>query len=161
SGTGFVSAWFSVAGLGLGLALPTALDAALEALTAERSGSGSALMTAMRQVGATIGVAVLGTVLNSVYQSKLTLTGLPHAAADAAHASVAGGLAVAGATGSAQLLVSVRDAYSSGLDIMLWICAAIALAGAALATLFLPRQAEAQAKSAGAEASALGASITG
>ncbi len=34
-------------------------------------------MTAMRQVGATIGVAVLGTVLNSVYASKLGLTGLP------------------------------------------------------------------------------------
>ncbi len=77
SGTGFVSAWFAAVGVGLGIALPTAMNAALGALTAERSGSGSALMTAMRQVGAAIGVAVLGTVLNSVYQGHLTLTGLP------------------------------------------------------------------------------------
>jgi hypothetical protein len=136
------------------------MNAALGALTAERSGSGSALMTAMRQVGATIGVAVLGTVLNSVYQSRLTLTGLPHAAADAAHASVAGGLAVARATGSAQLLANVRGAYAGGLDVMLWVCAAIALAAAALAAVFLPRQAEARTETAEPAAGAVDAGMT-
>ena len=144
SGTGFVSAWFAAAGLGLGLALPTALNAALGALTAERSGSGSALITAMRQVGATIGVAALGTVLNSVYQNRLDLGGLPRAAAHAAHASVAGGLGVARATGSAALLGAVRDAYTSGLDVMLWVCAGIAVAAALLAAAFLPRQEQPQ-----------------
>jgi MFS transporter, DHA2 family, multidrug resistance protein len=155
TGTGFVSAWFAVTGLGLGLAMPTAMNAALGALTAERSGSGSALMTAMRQVGATIGVAVLGTVLNSVYQGRLDLTGLPHAAAGAAHASVAGGLAVAKATGSASLLADVRNAYAGGLDVMLWVCTAIALAAALLAARFLPRQADARAEApAGSEPAA-------
>jgi EmrB/QacA subfamily drug resistance transporter len=149
SGTGFVAAWFAVAGLGLGLALPTAMNAALGALSAERSGSGSALMTAMRQVGATIGVAVLGTVLNSVYQGRLDLTGLPPAAAGAAHASVSGGLAVARETSSAVLLAGVRHAYASGLDVMLWVCAAIALAAALLAAAFLPRPSGPAAVSAG------------
>jgi DHA2 family multidrug resistance protein-like MFS transporter len=142
SGTGFVSAWFAVAGLGLGLALPTAMNAALGALTVERSGSGAALMTAMRQVGATIGVAVLGTVLNSVYQNHLTGRGLSAAAARAAHGSVAGGLAVAHATRSLSLLTEVRDAFAGGLDAMLWVCAGIALVAALLAVLFLPRQEE-------------------
>ena len=141
SGTGFVSAWFATAGVGLGIALPTAMNAALGALTPERSGSGSALMTALRQVGAAIGVAVLGTVLNSVYRGHLSLTGLPRAAASAAHASVAGGLQVAHRLGSLSLLAQVRAAYASGLDVMLWVCAAIALAAALLALLFLPRQA--------------------
>ena len=71
SGTGFVSAWFAVDRL---RAWPGDADDAqcrAQRADAERSGSGSALMTAMRQVGATIGVAVLGTVLNSVYRSKL------------------------------------------------------------------------------------------
>jgi DHA2 family multidrug resistance protein-like MFS transporter len=140
SGTGFVSAWFAAVGVGLGIALPTAMNAALGALTPERSGSGSALMTAMRQVGAAIGVAVLGTVLNSVYQGHLNLTGLPRAAASAAHASVAGGLQVAHQLGSLSLLAQVRAAYASGLDVMLWVCAAIALTAALLALLFLPRQ---------------------
>ncbi|MGH7666419.1 MAG: MFS transporter [Candidatus Dormibacteria bacterium] len=140
SGTGFVSAWFAAVGVGLGIALPTAMNAALGALTPERSGSGSALMTALRQVGAAIGVAVLGTVLNTVYQGHLTLTGLPRAAASAARASVAGGLQVARDLGSLSLLTQVRAAYASGLDVMLWVCAAIALAAALLALLFLPRQ---------------------
>jgi DHA2 family multidrug resistance protein-like MFS transporter len=142
SGTGFVSAWFAATGLGLGLALPTAMNAALGALTVERSGSGAALMTAMRQVGATIGVAVLGTVLNSVYQNHLASRGLSAAAARAAHGSVAGGLAVAHATGSLTLLAEVRDAFTGGLDAMLWVCAGIAVVAALLAAAFLPRQEE-------------------
>jgi hypothetical protein len=141
SGTAYVSGWIAATGLGLGLALPTATNAALGALTAERSGSGSALMSAMRQVGATIGVAVLGTVLNTVYQGRLHLPGLPAAAVHAARSSVAGGLAVAHASGSAGLLHDVRGAYAGGLDVMLWVCAGIAVAAALLALLFLPRQA--------------------
>src|SRR2546429_6166423 len=65
SGTGFAAAWFAVFGLGLGLAMPQTMNAALGALSTETSGSGSALISALRQVGATIGVAVLGTVLAS------------------------------------------------------------------------------------------------
>ena len=141
SGTAYVSGWIAATGLGLGLALPTAMNAALGVLTAERSGSGSALMSAMRQVGATIGVAVLGTVLNTVYQGRLHLPGLPAAAVHAARSSVAGGLAVAHAAGSAALLHDVRSAYAGGLDVMLWVCASIAVAAALLALLFLPRKA--------------------
>src|ERR1700722_10031934 len=140
SGSGFISAWFAVTGFGLGLALPTMLNAALSALTPERSGSGSALMTAMRQVGATIGVAVLGTVLNSVYRSKLATTGLaPHVAATA-RSSVGTGVQVAMKAHSPQLLTSVHLAFASGVDMMLWVCAAISIAPAVLAALFLPRQ---------------------
>jgi MFS transporter, DHA2 family, multidrug resistance protein len=140
SGTGFMAAWFAVTGFGLGLAMPTMLNAALSALTPERSGSGSALMTAMRQVGATIGVAVLGTVLSSVYRSKLGLAGVPSAAATAARSSVGTGVAVAGKLHSPQLLGAVHSAYASGVDVMLWVSAGIAIAAAVLAALFLPRQ---------------------
>src|SRR6266571_9045679 len=116
SGTGFGAAWFAVTGLGLGIAMPTALNAALGALSPERSGSGSALITALRQVGATIGVAMLGTVLNSVYRSGLSVTGLRPAAAAAARSSVAGGVAVAHAAKSASLLQAVGIAYVHGMD---------------------------------------------
>ena len=142
SGTGFTAAWFATFGLGLGLAMPQTMNAALSALSAERSGSGSALISAMRQVGATIGVAVLGTVLASVYRSHLVVTGLPAAAAAAAKSSVVAGVAVAHALGSAALLDSARYAFVQGLDAMLWVCGGIALASAILALLFLPRRAE-------------------
>ena len=142
SGTGFTAAWFATFGLGLGLAMPQTMNAALSALSAERSGSGSALISAMRQVGATIGVAVLGTVLDSVYRSHLVVTGLPAAAAAAAKSGVVAGVAVAHALGSAALLDSARYAFVQGLDTMLWVCGGIALASAILALLFLPRRAD-------------------
>jgi DHA2 family multidrug resistance protein-like MFS transporter len=141
TGTGFTAAWFAVAGLGLGLAMPAAMNAALGALSAERSGSGSALITALRQVGATIGVAVLGTILNNVYQSHLTSTGLPPAVAGAAKSSVAAGVTVAHTIHSAALLATVRSSFVHGLDIMLWVCGGIALVSAILAVIFLPRRA--------------------
>ncbi len=116
SGTGFAASWFAVFGLGLGLAMPQTMNAALSALSAERSGSGSALISALRQVGATIGVAVLGTVLSSVYRGHLAVTGLPAAAAAAAKSSVVAGVGVAHALRSAALLDSVRSAFVQGMD---------------------------------------------
>ena len=145
SGTGFGAAWFAVAGAGLGLAMPSAMNAALGALSAERSGAGSALITAFRQVGAALGAAILGTVLSSAYQSQLDLPGLPAAAASAVRSGISGGVAVAHDLGSAALLSSVSAAFVHGLDVMLWCCAAIALAAALLALAFLPRQAGAAA----------------
>jgi DHA2 family multidrug resistance protein-like MFS transporter len=142
SGTGFAAAWFAVFGLGLGLAMPQAMNAAIGALSAERSGAGSALISALRQVGATIGVAILGTVLSSVYSSHLAVNGLPAAAADAVKSSVAAGIGVAHQLNSAALLDSVRHAFVSGMDTMLWVCAGIALVSAILGAIFLPRRAE-------------------
>ncbi|HEX3920896.1 MAG TPA: MFS transporter [Streptosporangiaceae bacterium] len=138
SGTGFGVAWFAVAGAGLGLAMPAAMNAALGALTAERSGAGSALITALRQVGAALGAAILGTVLSSAYQARVSLAGLPTAAAGAVRSGVTGGVDVARSLHSAPLLGSVDTAFVHGLDVMLWCCAGIAVAAAALALAFMP-----------------------
>jgi MFS transporter, DHA2 family, multidrug resistance protein len=133
--------------------MPSAMNAALGALSAERSGAGSALITAFRQVGAALGAAILGTVLSSAYQSQLDVGGLPAAAASAVKSGVSGGVAVARDLGSTLLLQDVETAFVHGLDVMLWCCAAIALAAALLALAFLPRQAGAP----GEEAPAAGA----
>jgi len=141
TGYGYTAAWVVLFGVGLGFALPAAMDAAMSALTPERSGVGSALVMAMRQVGGTIGVAVLGTVINAAYRSRLDLTGLPAQAADAARRGVTGGVAVAERLGSAPLLGSVRAAFVHGMDAMLLTCGAIAVLGMLIALAFLPRQA--------------------
>jgi DHA2 family methylenomycin A resistance protein-like MFS transporter len=54
-----------VLGIGTGLALPTMTAAAVSAVPARRTGMASAIHNASRQVGATLGVAVLGTVVLS------------------------------------------------------------------------------------------------
>ena len=140
SGSTATAVWFTAVGLGLGLALPAAMNAALGALTADRSGAGSALVSAMRQVGATIGVAVLGTVLGSVYRGHLDVSRLPAQAAGVARTSVTGGIAVASQSRLVLPLDGVRTAFTDALDTMLWVCAGIALAAAVLALAFLPRR---------------------
>jgi MFS transporter, DHA2 family, multidrug resistance protein len=157
--TAFIMTWFALAGLGLGLAMPTMLNAALSALTPERSGSGSALMSAMRQVGATIGVAVLGTVIANIYQSRLHLPGLPASVTAVARSSVAAGVGIAGHASpaiSAGLLGLVRAAYTDGIDVMLWICAGIAIVAAILAFRFIPANATGPAPDAAEAATGAG-----
>jgi hypothetical protein len=145
SSLGYSEAWVTIAGIGLGMALPSSMNIALGDLSAERSGSGSALISALRQVGGTIGVAVLGTLISNGYSSGLRLRGLPDAAASVARKSVTGGVAVAEKLGSAALLDNVRAAFVHGMDSMLWTCGGIALVAALLAVAFLPRASAARA----------------
>jgi MFS family permease len=135
---GFTAAWITVVGLGVGFAMPTALDAAIGALSAERSGVGSGLIQAVRQVGGAIGVAVLGTVLNTSYRGHLDVTGLPAQAAGAARESVSAGVEVARQLGSGSLLDLVRGAFVHGMDAMLWVCAGLATVGVLVALALLP-----------------------
>jgi MFS transporter, DHA2 family, multidrug resistance protein len=89
---------------------------------------------------------VLGTVIATVYQGKLHLPGLPASVAAIVRSSVAAGVSVAQrapAPQSSALLAAVHSSYSDGMDVMLWICAGIAIGSAILAALFIPRNAEA------------------
>jgi hypothetical protein len=137
----FVAAWLAVVGVGLGFALPATMNAALGAISADRSGVGSALIMALRFVGSTIGVAVLGTILSSGYRSRLDPTGVPETVADAAREGVTAGVAAANTLGSPTLLHAAHAAFVDALDVMLWASAAIAAIAAVLALAFLPRDA--------------------
>jgi hypothetical protein len=139
TGYGFAAFWITVLGAGLGLALPTAMDAAIGELSADRSGVGSAVITAVRTVGGTLGVAVLGSVLNSACRAHLPPPGSgPAAAADAIRSSVMAAVAAAAKLGSPPLLALVRAAFVHGMDTLLWVCGGITLAGMLLALVFLP-----------------------
>jgi hypothetical protein len=140
SGTGFTTVWLAVAGTGMGLAVATASSAALSVLSQEQGGIGSAVLQAVNKLGGPFGAAVLGSVQLTAYRAHLTLTGLPGPAADAARASVFGGVAVAGRAGSAGLLANVRSAFAHGLDMALVVSLGVAVAGLALALVFLPHR---------------------
>jgi EmrB/QacA subfamily drug resistance transporter len=140
SSDGFIAAWTALCGAGMGLALSTAASAALSELSAERSGVGSAVMQAVQKLGAPFGAAILGSALNSVYQSNLNVNGLPAQVADATKKSVFAGVTVAHKLGSASLLDSVRTAFVDGMDVALWVAAGVAGAGVVLALVFLPRR---------------------
>ena len=131
TGYGTIAIWYTIIGVGVGfgLALPTSMGAALSALSPERSGVGSAPIQALRQVGGTIGVAILGTVISNGYRSRLDLHGIPGVAANAVRDSAASGVSVARKLASTSLLDSVRIAFTHALDLMLAVGGGIAIAG--------------------------------
>jgi len=134
----FVATWTAVCGAGMGMALATAASAALSQLSAERSGVGSALMQTVQKIGVPFGVAILGSILNSVYQAHLHLSGLPAAASQVVKTSVFAGVALANQSGAASLLNMVLSAFVSGMDRMLLACLAVSLAGILITLAFLP-----------------------
>jgi EmrB/QacA subfamily drug resistance transporter len=136
----YIILWTGVIGLGLGFAMPSAADAALGALSPEKSGVGSALVTAIRQVGGTLGVAILGTILGTSYRNKLVLSGLPHQVAETIRGSVTAGVAVAHKLASPKLLHIISTAFVHSMDIMLWVCGGIAICAVILAFVFLPNK---------------------
>jgi Na+/melibiose symporter-like transporter len=136
SGTWWAVFWFIICGFGLGFSLPATMNAALGALSPERAGTGSGLIMACRQVGATIGVALLGNVLNSEYRDRVDVAHLPALAAQAVRKGVATGMAAARQLGDVALGHSVRSAFVTSLDVMLCVCAGIAVGAMALALVF-------------------------
>lgn len=141
TGYGFTATWIALVGVGMGLAMPVAMSAATDALTVERAGSGSAVVQALRQAGGTIGVAVLGTVLNAGYHS-----GLGAAATHPVSDSVSAGVEVAHRLGDPALLDTVRTAFVGGMTQTLWVCVAICVVSALVAVTLLPRRATAPAE---------------
>ncbi|HEY3873509.1 MAG TPA: MFS transporter [Actinocrinis sp.] len=142
SGEGYAALWFVLVGLGIGFVNPATTNTALGALSKDRAGMGSAVMMALRQVGGTIGVAVLGTILGSTYRSRLdssaVAAAMPAPVRAEAGQSVTAGVAIAEHSGSASLLGAVQDSFVHAMGGMLFVSAVIAAVGVILAVLFLP-----------------------
>jgi EmrB/QacA subfamily drug resistance transporter len=113
-------------GVGMALAMTPATAAITDALPREKQGVGSAMNDLARELGGALGIAVLGSVLQSVYRSNLDVGGLSGPAADQAKSS----LALAVRLGP-DVATSAEHAFVDGLHLALWIGAGVMLAAAA------------------------------
>ncbi len=126
-------------GLGMGLISTPATESILLVLPPARAGVGSAVNDATRELGGTLGVAVVGSVFSSVYASSLAdsdFGGLPGAALARAQDSV--GAAQALAASSPGLSTAVQDAFMAGLHTSSLVVGVLCLVGAIAAVLSLP-----------------------
>ncbi|GAA2140116.1 MFS transporter [Actinomadura napierensis] len=137
-GYALAAVWLSMAGLGFGLAVVPATSMVIGSLPEDGPGTGTSLLETIQQLGGVLGVAALGSVLNAGYLARLSLPGLPDAAADAARGSVTGANAVAERFHDQALLASAHGAFVHGMDLTLLVCAAAAVLAAGLALAFLP-----------------------
>ncbi|MFE9659107.1 DHA2 family efflux MFS transporter permease subunit [Streptomyces sp. NPDC005955] len=127
-----VAAALALLGCGSGLAMPAAIAALMGAVPEEQAGVGSALNDTIQQMGAALGVAILGSVVASGFRDRM-----PDTAPDAAGSSIADALAVAEGTGDAGLAAAARDAFTGAMSTSFVIAAVGVLAAALLAHLVM------------------------
>ncbi|WP_405391677.1 MFS transporter [Streptomyces sp. NBC_01102] len=135
---------FVLLGFGLQSTLFGAYESMLSEAPAERAGGAAAIGETSYQLGAGLGIALLGSVMNAAYTpglSRLHEEGVPAAAGTAASHSLGEAYQVAGQLGGPMgdlLRNTARHAFVDGLHVTLLVSAGLLLLGA-LAALRLPR----------------------
>lgn len=155
----WLGGWFFALTLAMGWVMAPATEAVVGAVPAAKSGVASATNTVARMVSGALGVAVVGSVVSSLYTSEVegSLAALPPAAAAAAEDSVGGASAVAAqlppdAAGS--LLAVASDAFSDAMGTGLLVAAGLAAVAAVLVARWLPAGEPASAEAAAQRADA-------
>jgi len=137
-------------GAGMGLTSAPATESIMGAVSLAKAGVGSALNDMTRELGSTLGVAVVGSVFASLYVSELSSGGtraLPAAAVAHAKESMGAALASAkvlaehGASGGADGLRHLASTgFLNGLHTGCFVLAGVCVAGALVCALVLPSQ---------------------
>ncbi|MFJ8131644.1 MFS transporter [Streptomyces hydrogenans] len=158
-----LTAGFVLLGFGLQTTLFSAYESMLSEAPPRSAGGAAAIGETSYQLGAGMGIALLGSVMNAAYAPGLAdVPGVPAAASGAAANSLGEAYQVAerlGGTAGEALHTAARHAFVDGLHLTLFVSAGLLLAGAAMA-LRLPRvmecpvDVEAAVEEAAAEAAA-------
>ncbi|CAM5250384.1 MFS transporter OS=Streptomyces cyaneofuscatus OX=66883 GN=G3I52_06065 PE=4 SV=1 [Streptomyces cyaneofuscatus] len=137
-----------VQGTGMAHIMPPVTVAVMQALPREKAGSGSAINNTFRQVGGALGIAVLGSVLSTVYRGDIEghLGAVPAGARAVAGESIEATLGVAeklGPVAGKPLVAAAHDAFISAMHVTALGLVAVALIGALVVGLYLPGRARA------------------
>jgi sugar phosphate permease len=131
-----------LAGIGLGFTTAPATEAIMGVVPLEKAGVGSAVNDATRELGGTLGVAVIGSVYASLYHSGLDSRDLVATGATRAVAKESIGAAIATArqlgAGGMQLLATAQRSFFDGFQAGCLVAAGVLIAGAIFAAIFLP-----------------------
>ena len=142
---GPILATMILGGAGLGLATGPATESIVGALPESKAGVGSAVNDTTREIGGTLGVAVVGSVFASIFgpqlRDSLSTLAVPADVADTASQSLGAALEVAAQAPPAlaeRVLLAAQHAFISGLGAGCLVAAAAVGVGAVVALVFLP-----------------------
>ncbi|MHC0428632.1 MFS transporter [Streptomyces sp. O3] len=140
---GSLMAALFVGGAGAGLAFTVTADVILSSVPKEQAGAASAVSETAYELGAALGIALLGSIVTSTYRGFVTPDGVPVQAADTARESLGGAVETAASLPSEQgaaLLAAARDTFTRGLETAGAVGAAVLLATAVGAWFLLRGQ---------------------
>ena len=136
---------FFFQGVGMAHVMPPATNSIMSSLPREKAGAGSAVSNTVRQVGGALGVAILGSVLSSVYRDRISgdLDKLPpEVPRGPAGDSVESTLAIAHRLGErgAALVDPAKDGFIDAMHAASIGSAVVGLIGAIVVFLWMPRR---------------------
>ena len=140
-------------GAGAALAGAPATTAIVASLPREKQGVASAINDVSRELGGALGIAILGSVLNSAYRSSVAdeSSALPPALADQARGSLAAAQAIGNRFGAENIVVQANEAFVHGFSVALLSGAGVLVAGGIFVAIRAPGRAESE-ENAGREA---------
>jgi hypothetical protein len=141
---------YIVSGIGLALVMSPSNTNAMNAAPSELRGQASGVVQTVRQVGGTVGLAIMGTIVATVQHDRLRdfLLGIGEPASQVSKLegvlaqetetkqSVAAGIPQAE---QQQLLHGARDAITDGISVAYWVCGGVIVAAAIAAWTILRR----------------------
>lgn len=138
-----LAGWVFVLGLAMGSVMAPSTDAVMGAVPRAKAGVASAMNDVTRQVGGALGVAIVGSLVDTIYTDRVSdaTASLPPALRGPVEASIGGANAVAAglpASLGGHLAAVAADAFTTALGLGLVTAAAIALLGAVVVVWKLP-----------------------
>lgn len=132
-----------VVGAGAGFSFTVTADVILSSVPKEQAGSASAVSETAYELGAALGIALLGSIVTGVYRGFAAPAGTPADVASAAHESLGGAVEASGALPGEQaaaLVAAAQDAFTDGLRVAAGVGSAVLLATAVAAWFLLRGQ---------------------
>jgi MFS family permease len=138
---------FLLQAVGLGLIVSPATSAIMNSIPASRAGIGSAMNDTSRQIGAALGVAVLGSIVNSTYLGKINastiISALPPQISEQIQKSLQSALIVVAQLpeSTAQLIIGLsKQAFLNGIFTAVVVGALILFIAAIITAIILPNR---------------------
>ena len=141
-----VSATLFVLAICMANVMAPATGSVMSAVPEAKAGVGSAMNDLLRQLGGALGIAIIGSVMNTVYRDRMAdvVASLPAGPAQAAGDSVGAAVAIAGQVGGpagAALAGVARGSFVDALHVAVVVAAGVAIATALFVARAMPRTA--------------------
>jgi EmrB/QacA subfamily drug resistance transporter len=138
----FLAIGVAIMGAGMGLVMAPSGTSIMSVLPAEQYGAGSAVNDTVQELGASLGIAIIGSVVASSFRHSLDSSRLPAALVTAMRPSIAEADAVAARSGplAPHVLGIAHQSFTTAMTTGFAVAGIVAIGGAILVAFSLPRR---------------------
>jgi EmrB/QacA subfamily drug resistance transporter len=139
----FIATGVAIMGAGMGLVMAPAGESIMSVLPPEQAGAGSAINDTVQELGASLGIAIIGSIVASSFRHGLAASGLPAPVLNAARSSIAAADATAAHAGplGPHVLSVAHNSFTTAMTTGFTVAGSIAVAAALVTAVALPRRA--------------------